>query len=690
MLKAFYGKNSLDSIFYPNSIAIVGASSDKDKIGGYICSELLKISKWKVFPVNFKWKTIQGKKAYTNVGEIGRVPDLAVIAIPREPAIKAIEQCAQVGIKNVIVITAGFKETGEEGKKLEEYIKKIIVENNMNLIGPNCLGILNPEIGLNCSFAKDIPKSGDVALISQSGAVIDGIIDWSFKHNIGFSKIVSLGNMAGIDELSILKYLKEDKKTSAIVFYMETLEKGKEFAKVLNEISKVKPVIIIKPGKSKNAKVAIGSHTGSLAQDSILVETLIKENNGILVSSLNELFNVLVGLKSKKSEGKKTVIVTNAGGPGVISTDAIDRSEFELLKMTDERKKAFSFLPKEASLNNPIDLLGDAKSDRYGQTLELLVQDSKIDNIFVLLTPQIMTDSLEIAKKLVEIAKKSKKCVFSCFVGDKEIKQAIEFFDENNFSNFQTPNEAIVAMNYLHKYRNFNYERIHNNYPFDKEKISNLNEIIKKKEGLLDLSLTRKILDCLAIYLPSKQLLNAKTQIENVHLKENKRYVLKANSKKLIHKKEFKAVELGIDCKNYKDKISDMFDNLKNLDDLTLSLEEEFKGTEVIVGLKSDETLGNFIMFGLGGTYVSIFKDIHFKACPLTKNCAEELVKRSKAYELLKGFRDLKPVHLDLLYETLVRMSYLQKLFPSIKEVDLNPIICNDKGIYLVDVKLLV
>lgn len=687
----FFGKNntnSLDSLFYPKSIAVIGASNEISKIGGYIFSEIKKHENIQKYPINVKAEEIQGIKAYPNVKNAPKNIDLAIIAIPVEYVIDALKDCIFANISNIVIITAGFKEIGEIGKKRENELKQIIKENNLNVIGPNCLGILNPEISLNCSFAKDIPNSGDIALISQSGAVIDAIIDWSFKHNIGFSKIVSLGNMAGIDELKILTYLKNDKKTKYIVFYIENLEKGKEFSKILNEISKEKPVIIIKPGNSDNAKKAIGSHTGSLAQDNILVETIIKENNGIYVNSLNELFNVIIALKSVFPKKENLVILTNAGGPGVIATDFVSKTNFSLYRLTNDEKNELSFLPKEASLNNPIDILGDAKSDRYEKTLQFLVKNPNIENILILLTPQIMTDSLSIAKSISEIKKNSNKTIFTCFLGDKEIKNALELFDKENISNFQTPEDALLAMNYILKYNTFNYEKSIIKYDFNEEKIKQLKDKISQKKGLLDYNTSKEILEIFAINIFPKIIIKEKNEISKTILLENKKYVLKVDSKNLIHKKDIGAVLLNITKDNFEIKANELFDKIKNItEEFTLTLEEEVSGTEIIIGLKSDIELGNFIMFGMGGTLVNLIKDVNFSACPLSKENALKLVTNSKVFTLLNGYRGSESIRFEHLYELLIRMSYLQEIFPEIKEVDLNPVICSKNGVYLVDVK---
>lgn len=683
-----FKSNSLDKLFYPKSIAVIGASNDSNKIGGFILSQILNNKDIKPYPINLKETNVQGAKAYQFVSDIKSSVDLAIIAIPSNFVLNAVLDCVKAKIVNIVIISAGFKEVGEEGAHRENQLKEIIAKNKLNIIGPNCLGFLNAEINLNCSFAKDIPSVGGTALISQSGAVIDGIIDWSFKHKIGFSKIVSVGNMAGVDELQMLEYLKEDPKTSSIVFYMETLERGEKFGEVLREISKKKPVIIIKPGTSDNAKKAIGSHTGSLAQDNILVETLIRENNGILVKSLNELFNVLIGLKSNKlPQDNNIVILTNAGGPGVIATDACAVNDFNIYRFSDKEKSQFK-LPNEASLNNPVDMLGDAKSDRYLSTLESISKMRGFSNVLVLLTPQIMTDSEEIAKSIVKFSKKSDKNFFSCFIGDKEIKSALDYFDCNDFANFQTPNDAINTMKLLRDYNLYNYK--------DEVKIAqyvnnNVEKKLKGKSGLLDYELTKEVLFCMGLEVPEKIILKSLNDIITTKLTRDKKYVLKLDGEDFVHKKDIGGVILDITYKNFEDEAANLYNKVsKKTKNFAITLEEEVSGVEVIAGLKHDNNLGNFIIFGMGGTYVNVFKDVNFSTCPLTINRAKKLVESSKVSTLLNGYRDIKRVNLEKLYDVIIRLSYLQEIFPQIKEVDLNPIICNEDDVYLVDVKLII
>ena len=698
--KIFKKKNSLNKLFYPKSVAVIGASNDLNKIGGYIFSQILKNKNIKTFPINVKWEEIQKHKAYTSILNVKDEIDLVIIAIPAQWVISSIEDIIKKGIKNVVVISAGFKEIGENGLILEHKIKELVKKNNLNLIGPNCLGFLNVENKLNCSFAKDIPKFGNVALISQSGAVIDGIIDWSFKKNIGFSKIVSLGNMAGVSELDILDYLKDDKKTGSIIFYMETLENGEEFALKLKEITKKKPVIIIKPGNSKQAQNAIGSHTGSLAQNNVLVKTLILENNGILVETLDELFNMLIALKTKITSSNNNddddnnnnlIILTNAGGPGVLATDYVENTSFKLFKFNQKEKEQIKFLPKEASLNNPIDILGDAKSERYEQMLEIISNNDKIANVLILLTPQIMTDSENIANSIVKFSNKNNKNIACCFIGDKEVKNAVEILDKNNVATFSSPAAALNSLNKLFLWNNFKYESNHRNYNFNIEKQKYFQDKIKNKKGLLDFELTKEIFEeLLLINLPKKQIIKSLEDIEKINIEKNKKYVLKGDSKELIHKKDIGGVVLDITHLNYKEEIHKMFDILfEKFDEFTITVEEEVKGVETIIGLKSEKDLGNFIMFGSGGTYVSIYNDISWAKCPLSESKCKSLIDSTKVSQRLNGFRGSKKIHFKHLYEIMIRLSYLQELLPEIKEIDLNPVIASENGIYLVDVKLI-
>ena len=679
---------SLQGLFYPKSIAVVGASDDISKIGGYIFSQVINTPNCKGYPINFKTQKVQGEKSYTSVAYLPKKVDLVIIAIPSQFVLEVVKDCGKKGIKNIVIISAGFKEVGAEGREKEEEMKQIINSYNINVIGPNCLGFLNTNHQLNASFAKELPYTGGISMVSQSGAIIDAILDWSFEYQIGFSKVVSIGNMAGVDELDMLNYLKNDSSTNAVVFYMESLEKGKEFAKALRETTKKKPVIIIKPGNSQNAQKAIGSHTGSLAQDGTLVEELIKSNNGILVKSIDELYNVLIALQSPLPQNDSVALVTNAGGPGVIATDALDDTSLTLGKISENTKKSMEkFLPKEASTNNPIDVLGDATSPRYKKTIETLAKRKEIGSIFVLLTPQIMTDSSKIAEEIVAISKNSSKPIFTSFLGGKELNEAYEVFKKNQIPHFSTPEQGIKALDYLHTYCDYNYKDKKITPQVDSSKVAKIRKELKNKEGLLPYSLSKKILSTVGVSLPKKYIFESRDDILKTTLPSHKTFLLKAEG--ITHKKEEGAIINNISSLNFHDEAIAMFSKFEKQQEFPqLTLEEEVKGHEIIVGLKSQGELGSFIMFGTGGSNVSIYNDIAFAPAPLSKKESTTLIDRVKISKLLKGYRGDKGVNMDSLEKLLVKLSYIQEFFPEIQEVDCNPIICNEKGFYLVDVKL--
>lgn len=681
---------NLNGVFYPSSVAVIGASNDVAKIGGFIFSQVKKVRDIKTYPINAKSDKIQGFKAYKSVLEIADKVDLAVVAVPSVFVVDCLKECVKAKIGNVVIISAGFKESGTEGIMREKELKSLIEGSGINVIGPNCLGILNVEIGLNCSFAADLPSSGNIAMISQSGAIIDGVIDWSFKHKIGFSKIVSLGNAVSVSGEEVLEYLKHDEKTEAIVCYLESISDGERFGRILREVSKKKPVVILKPGKFEEAKKAIGSHTGSLTQDDKLVQSLIVENGGIYVEDLNELFDVIIGFRVKRNAGKRIAILTNAGGLGVVATDAAKKFGFEIGVLSKKEKQMFDFLPMEASRNNPIDILGDARSDRFEKSLEM-IDKLNVDNVLVLLTTQIMTDSLEIAQIVEKFAKKSKKCVFASFLGEKKVANGVSYLDKNGVACFSTPSSALCAISYLRDYEAIEFEKKSSGMSFNSvKKIEDVRKILANESGLLDYDLTKKVLDVLELKIFPKKFVSDVLEISKLKLSKNKSYVLKANGGDLIHKKDVGGVVVGVKSEEVESKVRDMFKQVSKVTkEFSISIEEEVFGTEVIVGLKKDESLGSFLMFGAGGTYVDLFEDINLTSCPLNKTKAKALVSKSKAFKLLNGFRGTKKADFESLYDVLIKVSYLQKVFPEIKEVDLNPVICSEKGVYLVDVKLI-
>jgi acetyltransferase len=682
-----YEKNpfkELESLFNPKSIAVIGASNSTDKIGGFIFKELHKTKGAKVYPINISSTNVQGEQAYPSITHLKKKVDLAIVVIPGNFVVDTVEEIAKTGCKNIVIISAGFKEIGEVGIVREQQLKHIISKYSLHVIGPNCLGILHTKNSMNASFARTLPLEGGVGLVSQSGAVIDAILDWSFEVNVGFSKVVSIGNMAGIDELDMLRFFEKDPNTSTIVYYMETLEKGKEFAKELEKVTKKKPVIIIKPGTSKQAQKAIGSHTGSLAQDSKLIFSLLEHHGAILVNNYEELLTLLLATRMKTPTSSSVAIVTNAGGPGVISSDLLATSELELAELSPKLQTRLSrLLPTEASVKNPIDILGDGKSDRYGKVLQELCSSKEIKNIIVLLTPQIMTDSLEIAKEIVKFQKKTSKTILPIFLGGRDIKEAIEYFHHHNLPTFPTLHQGIFALNKLFQWYQCTQKKSFSQTIKVHPSLQKIRALLEHKQGLLDFTTTQKILSYVDITLPKKIVLETKQDILQTHIGDIP-HVLKVEG--IVHKKEENAVITHITQNQFQDIALEMLEKHQK----PLTLEPQVTGHEAYIGLKNSGDLGNFIFFGTGGSYISVYEDISLMPCPITKEQAKQLVSKTKISKILNGIRGDKPCNLQQLYSILHKISFLLEIVPEIKEVDINPIICNEEECVLVDVKLLV
>ena len=671
---------SINNLFYPNSIAIIGASNDTSKIGGFMFEQIKDHPSISAYPINSKGENIQGRESFKSIIDIENEIDVAIIVIPKQFVLNTLHECALKKISKVVIISAGFKEVGEEGLKLEQEISSFCKKNGITLIGPNCLGFLNAELKLNASFAKDIPQSGNIALVSQSGAVIDAIIDWSFAHNIGFSKIISVGNMAGVTQHDFLEYLMQDDKTKAIVFYLESLEEGRKFQELLNKTTPTKPVFILHPGKSQNAQNAIGSHTGSLAHNYELIKTIYEYSNTILVQGFDELFSHLTALKTKLPTGNKMLIITNAGGPGVIATDCLEEFGIEKYTLNSEERELFKELPSAASLENPVDILGDADPKRYSYALNTALK-TQADGFLILLTPQMMTNSKAIAQEIIELDKQTHKPIYCCFLGNKEVKDALSYFDLTNVAYFSSPRAAIESYSKLLKYNT------------SKPLLTNTNSAPKvpieiNNSGLLNQEQTLQICKSLGLKTPKTYLLNSVHDIYTTHFDTHCAYFVKADN--ILHKKDVGAVKPHISYDELVPTLEEMFSTFsKENPNVTIIVQEEIKGIEVIAGLKCDESLGNFLLFGSGGTAVDIFKDVSFAPTPITPEISQKVVNSTLVSKLLKGYRGDEPVNIEDLQQALEKISYLPMMYENLVEVDCNPIIVNKEGAYLVDVKLL-
>lgn len=682
-------EKSLEKFFNPKSVAVIGASSDKGKIGYEILKNILDAGfKGKVYPVNLKSKKILGLSVYTSVLNVTGDIDLAIVVIPANFVNPVLIECGEKGIKNVIVISSGFKEIGKEGVVLEKEMKEISAKFDMQILGPNCLGIADSSNKLNASFARSMIKKGSLAFVSQSGAIVSAILDWANLNEIGFSKFVSLGNKSVVSEVEVLNYLKNDNSVSAIFAYLEDIKGGKEFMKVASEVVLKKPLIVIKPGTSESSKKAMQSHTGALSGNEKGIELAFAGSGVVRVQNMQQLFNLAKFFSRYQGlSGNRIAVLTNAGGPGVIATDELERNGLKLAKLGSEAKKTLALsLPKGANINNPVDVLGDAKEDRYKAALEILAKDKNIDGILVILTPQAGTEIEKTAKVISDFAKNNKKPIAVNFAGGEMIAKSFAMLSRSGVANYGDFSEAIYALGKAYEYEKNKKNAV--------EYLKGLNsKSIKKAEmgNIKNLS-----------FIDSLHLINqygidivptvvAFSPEEAVAVAERVGYplVMKIFSDTITHKTEVAGVKVGIkdrlEVKEYFEKVKKILGNdLKGM-----AIQPMIKGQEIILGVKKDPNFGHMIMFGLGGIYAEIMKDVSFRLAPLNHEEALKMISEIKSFKILDGYRSLPKVDIEKIADALVGISNLVSDCPKIEELDINPIIADEKGYKAVDVRII-
>jgi acetyltransferase len=690
-------QSDLNQFFNPTSIAVVGASDRTDSVGYAVLYNILKSGyKGSVYPVNVNREYVQNIKAYKSIKLIEGEVDLAVIAIPAKFVLNEVKEAIEKQVKAIVIITAGFKEIGEEGKKAEEELRRLVRENNVRLIGPNCLGIINTDelVKLNATFGNDMPNAGEIAFLSQSGALCTAVLDYAKYENLGFSKFVSYGNKADVDEVDLLEYLRDDDSTKIILMYLEDVRRPKQFIAVCNEIvcKRHKPVLVLKAGRSAEAARAVSSHTGSLAGSDNLYKALFEQACVIRVEQVKDLFNVAKSFVSTNvPENNRIAILTNAGGPGIITTDALVASGLKIAELsTNVLNELKSFLPAESSLKNPIDILGDATAERYQKSLEILLRDEQIDGVFVLLTPQFMTKPLETAKILPEIYKKTKKTIVPAFMGTYVVGEAVEYLKNNKIYNFTYPEEGALSLSKMVEYKNLLVKEIK---PVKKFNVSEeeCRILVNKYLGAENkVYLTQEKADSLLkVYnipvIPSL-ILSEREDVKKIDSQVGFPCVMKIISKDIVHKIDAGCVKLNI--KNETEALKS-FDEImanakKYINDAIIDgiyvQKMANKGIEVIIGGGRDDALGPYIMFGLGGTYVELFKDVSFKLAPLRETDALEMIKSTKCYKLLKGFRNIPPSDVNAIVDTILKVSQLLCDVDCISEVDINPLMVFEEG----------
>jgi acetyltransferase len=682
-------RKPIDTLFSPQSIAVIGASTEPGSVGNDIAKNLIEGAfEGEVFPVNPKTEELLGRKCYAKMGDLPETPDLAIIIVPAHIVPGVLREAAEKGTRAAVVISAGFKETGEDGLALERELAAIAKEYGIALLGPNCLGFLHPKIGLNASFSPMLPQDGGNAFFSQSGALCTSILDLS-RGKIGFSKFVSTGNKAVIDERDLLAYFAQDETTKTISFYSENLSDASAVVMLGRSIlarTDTKPVIGLKSGRTDSGMKASSSHTGALAGADASYDALFRQARILRADSLRGLLDT-VGLFSENRipDGNRVAIVTNAGGMGVLAADAVTKAGLALAKLSPETKSMLKkTLPKAANTENPIDVLGDAKSDRYRFALEYVAQEATVDSVIAILTPQSMTEAEETARAIVDAKRTSGKPIVAVFAGTDLLEKGTAILREAGISVFSYPEEAAHALGSLSqvaRWRALSFSPKSEYADIDKAKAK---EVIARayaeERTMLYEREAYEVLEAYGFPLLRNRYVKNPEEAEKAAREIGAPVAVKVVSPDIVHKTESGGVILGVKPEEAREKYEEMLRLVRmkapeaTLEGAMLIEMARPGGKELILGLKKEPGLGTVIVVGLGGIYTEMFRDASFRFVPIVKEDAEEMLDELRSRDLLKGVRGETEIDRMHLVEMLERLSRLAEDFPEIRELDINPL----------------
>ena len=742
-------QKDLKLLFNPKSVAVVGASQEPQKLGAIVLKNIVESEfTGKIYPVNPNYELVTDLKCYKSLADLPESPDLAILAIPAPVVAQILKECEQNGIKNVLVFAAGYKETGAEGEKLEKELVETANRAGINLLGPNCLGFVNNQTPINTTFGQPPKNLGNLRFITQSGAIAASLFDWCQQNELGFRQFITLGNKSVINENHVLEYFLDELEVATatseqswtqekireaffsvdttqaglstlnpIGLYLESISDGPQFLKVAQEVCKKNPMFLLKPGKTPSAVKAMSSHTGAIAQEDDILQALVEQAGITRCKTLQEFFDFAKAFSWENlPAGPGVAIISNAGGPAVVSADAISLEGLELAQLDEKTKKKLAeTLPRSANIMNPVDVLGDALADRYAQAMDVLLPKPEVDCLLVLLTPQIMTQIEKTAMVVGEASKKYHKPIFCSFMGGESVLYGEGILNKYKIPSFSFPEEAISAMGAMWKYKvqrdklnarvmsneenaprisSYEHERELINY--DDSIIKNvINRALANKQSALDNLDANTLIKSAGI--PTPPTMSPKTLEEAQKFAQAHGWpvVLKLSSPRLLHKREVGGIILGIgneevlnDSWHKVERKVEQLDALLKLDMGFQIQKDVSNGVEVIVGVKQDPSFGAVLLFGAGGMFAELIADKNLRLLPITLEDAKELVQKSKVYKVLKGKNEDPPYALDKLYKLILDMGKLATAVPEAKEIEINPVIININDVWAVDSKV--
>ncbi|MEP9412327.1 MAG: acetate--CoA ligase family protein [Candidatus Brocadia sp.] len=682
----------LEHFFSPDTIAVIGASREEGKVGYDVLKNLVTYGyKGKVFPVNPHADNILGIRTYASLKEINDRVDLAVIVVPAPYVLKVVDECSAKGIDSIIIISAGFKESGIDGALRERELHQKIKQHSIRMLGPNCLGLIDTQSSLNASFAADMPARGNIAFISQSGALCTSVLDWAVDECIGFSKFISMGNKTDIDEVDLIQVIDEDVNTKVVLGYLEGVKNGTAFMNAAKKLTKKKPMIVVKSGGTTAGARAASSHTGTLAGAENAFDTAFKQSGILRAKTIEELFDYArIFSHQPLPRGPRIALITNAGGPGIIAADAVERSKLKMASFSKDTIKLLrNFLPAMANVYNPVDVLGDAKADRYKFVIEKVIEDPDVDAIIVILTPQTMTEIEKTAEVISEIANRTDKPIATSFMGGKRIGTGLKIMCQKRVPNYPFPERAVSAVEAMYKYTLWQKKPASEikKFAIQKEDVASIFGKIRHMERqYLGEDEAKQVISHYGFRIPKSIL--ATSEAEAVQAAEEIGYpvVAKISSPDILHKSDFGGVRTGIkDAAGVRRFFSDIIQKAQRLmpsAEIKGVLVQQMitGGKEVVLGMSRDPQFGPLLMFGLGGIYIEVIKDVTFRIAPIGANDAEEMIHDIRSLPLLKGVRGEKPVDINALVDNILRLSQLVTDFPEILEMDINPLIVFPEG----------